>query len=154
MLRIVAPEAPGVHLPLEIGRSASEQRLQRNAEFDVPSALFRKRLSTDQANKVWIGLEEFEPSGQNMVDLVPAVSVTARYRRFDSLVPLGQRLLEHLAVHRLLGREVMQQALAPDADLSGDEVERCAVEAAFGEETLRSDDDRILRGQPTHGREP
>ena len=48
----------------------------------------------------------------------------------------------------------MQQALAPDADLSGDEVERCAVEAAFGEETLRSDDDRILRGQPTHGREP
>ena len=47
-----------------------------------------------------------------MVDLVPAVSVTARYRRFDSLVPLGQRLLEHLAVHRLLGREVMQQALA------------------------------------------
>ena len=25
---------------------------------------------------------------------------------------------------------------------------------AFGEETLRSDDDCVLRGQPTHGREP
>ena len=85
LLGIVAPEAPGVHLPLEIGRSASEQRLQRNAEFDVPSALFRKRLSTDQANKVWIGLEELEAGGQNMVDLVPAVGIAARYRRLDAL---------------------------------------------------------------------
>ena len=103
----------------------------------MPGALFRKRLSPDQSNKVWIGLEEFKASGQNMVDLVPAVGVTARYRRFDSLVPLGQRLLEHLAVHRLLGREVMQQALAADADLSGDEVERCAVEAAFGRDAAQ-----------------
>ena len=49
----------------------------------MPGALFRKRLSPDQSNKVWIGLEEFKASGQNMVDLVPAVGVTARYRRFD-----------------------------------------------------------------------
>jgi len=48
----------------------------------------------------------------------------------------------------------MQQALAADSDLGGDEVERCAIEAAFGEETLRGDDDCVLRGQPTHGREP
>ena len=114
----------------------------------MPGALFRECLAPDQANKVRIGLEELEAGGQNMVDLVPAVGIAARHRRLDPLVPLGQRLFEHLAVHRLLRREVMQQALAADSDLGGDEVERCAIEAAFGEETLRGDDDRAFVANP------
>ena len=121
LLGIVAPESPGVHLALEIGRSAGENGCSSmpSSTCPVPSSAVR----AGPGNKVRIGLEELEAGGQNMVDLVPAVGIAARHCRLDPLVPLGQRLFENLAVHRLLRREVMQQALAADSDL-GDEVER------------------------------
>ncbi len=85
--------------------------------------------------------------------LIPTIDIGRGHRRFNSVVPLDQGTLEHFSVEDLLRGEVMQQACVADADSSAMRLSD-AIESTFGEETLRGDDDRVLRGQPTHGREP
>src|SRR6185369_14762777 len=58
---------------------------------------------------------------------------------------VGQRALEHLAVQRLLGREVVEEAGTPDAHPGGDVVERRPLVPLLGEAVQRFSEDRLTR---------
>ena len=78
--------------------------------------------------------EEVEARGQHAVDHGPAFA-----RPFggplDLGVPVAERTLEHLAVERLLRREVVQEAGPADPHGGGDVVERRALVTVLGEAT-------------------
>jgi len=153
LLGIVPPKSPRIHFAFEVGRSASEEWLERDPELHMPSAPLRQCLPSHETHEVRVGFEELEPGSQDMVDLIPTIDIGRGHRRFDSVVPLDQGTLEHFSVEDLLRREVMQQALPPHAHLLGDEVERRAIESTLGEESLGGDDGRLFRCQPGHDRD-
>ena len=76
-------------------------------------------------------------------------AATAASRRLE---PVGQQELEHLAVQRLLGREVVQQAGPTDADAGGDVVERRALVAGGREADDRLVEDRLAGACGSSGR--
>ena len=154
LLRVMATKPTGIHLASKILRRPGEERLERNTEFHVTELPAGERLASDQPNEVGVGPEEFEARCQHVVELLPTGCDGVGDGRLDPLVPFGQRPLEDLSVHRFLCREVVEQTLAANADLGRDEVERCALEASFGEEMLCRDDDRISRSGATHDGKP
>lgn len=146
----MSAEPASSHLPFEVLDGARKDRLECHSELDVASALFGQRLAPNNAHKVWVGLEEVEAGSDHMIELLPAIGLRLTDGSFDSLVPLRQGPLEHLAVHGFLGREVMQEALSTNAYFVGDQVQRGAIEAAFREEMARRHDDGLFGVAPNH----
>ena len=77
-------------------------------------------------------MKKWKPAVSMRVDHGPAFAGPFG-RPLDLGVPVGQRALEDLAVQRLLGREMVEEARPADADPFGDVVERGTVVAVFGE---------------------
>ena len=70
--------------------------------------------------------------------------------RLQPLDPVAEQALEDLAVQRVLGREVVQQARPADADAGGDVVQRGALVAVLAEAVQRLGEDQVARRQPPH----
>ena len=88
--------------------------------------------------------EELEPGPQDELDLGQPRSVGGD-GGVEAAEPVRQQALEDLAVQRLLGREVVQQAGPADADAGGDVVERRALVAGRREAGHGLVEDRLAR---------
>ncbi len=150
LLRIMATETACLHLAFEVLDSTGEDGLEGHAEFDVARSFLGQRLPSHDPDEIRVGLEEVEARGDHVIELLPPVGLRLADRVLHALIPFGEGTFEDLAIHGLLGREVMQEALATDSDLVGDHVQRGAVEAALGKEMPCCHDDRLLGVAPNH----
>ena len=88
LLRVVAAEATLVHFSFEILDCTGKDRLQGHTELDVSGALFRQGLSPHNTDKVRIGLEEPKASGDDVIELLPAIGRRLADRSLNPLIPL------------------------------------------------------------------
>src|SRR5262249_8119950 len=123
---------------------AVEERTQRRTEVDAEMAFTVERLASHDAHEVGVLPEEVERHVEHEVDLLPAATIAAR-GLLDLREPVGERALEHLAVQRLLRREVVQEARASDADTGCDVVEGRPLVALVREAVQRLSEDRLTR---------
>ena len=107
-------------------------------------------LPADQADVGGVVDEVPEAGAQDQLDLGPA-ALFDRHRCVETAEPVRQQALEHLAVERLLGREVVQQARPPDPDAGGDVVQRRALVPGRGEADDGLVEDQLPRGAGRSG---
>ena len=146
LLRVVATQAAGVHLALQELGAAVEQRLEQRRELTLEHRAAFERFAAREANEVGVLLEERERGPQHLLDLTPTLAWPAG-RLLDEIGPVGEGVDQHLAVERVLRREVVQQARPADPDLVRDVVQARSREAAFGEAGTGDGEDVLLRGR-------
>ena len=99
----------------------------------------------DEADVVGVVGEVVEPGLEDQLDLHPPL-----LGRFDgddeAAEPVRQEALEHLAVQRLLGGEVVEQAWPTDSHTGGDVVQRRALVAVGPEAGDRLVEDQLACG--------
>src|SRR4029079_14336881 len=103
----------------------------------------------DEANEVGALLEEPERGAHDALDLRPPFAHALR-RLVDEAEPIGERLEEHRAVERFLGREVVEQAGAADADLLGD-LRQARAGVPVLREPLSGHLEDVFLGGPNYG---
>ena len=141
--RVEAPEPSGVHLGFEPAAALLEQRTERAAELLGEDRTAVERFPSCEADEVGMLLEELERGSEHALDLGPAL-LDVEGRLVDELEPPPERVEHHGAVQRVLGGEVVQEALAPDPDLVGDVVEARARGPVGGEAAQRDCEDELL----------
>ncbi len=156
LLGVVAAEASRVHLFLEEAARSVVIGLQRGAEVEADAvAAALECFGPGQTNDFGVVGEEPEGHGEDPVDLLPAVGRVGD-GVVDALEPVDDVALEHLAVQRLFGREMVQEAGATNADPLRDVVQRGAVVPSLGEEVQGLVEDRLSRRSRSghrHGRQ-
>ena len=128
----MTPQPARVHLALRKLGGAVDERLQARAELLGEQRPDVERLAPGEPHEVGVGLEERERGAQHPLDLGPALDQVAD-RVVDDREPVRERLLEHRAVERVLGREVVQQARPADPDLVGDLAQARGRQPVLGE---------------------
>ncbi|MFM2077395.1 MAG: hypothetical protein RJA49_1285, partial [Actinomycetota bacterium] len=146
----MATEHTAVHLPLEELDGAVEHRPQHGSEVDAEVGTAVQRLPAHQAHVVRVVGEEPEAGLDDHLHLLPT-DLGCRDHHVEALEPVAQQLLEHLAVQRVLGREVVQQARPADADTCGDVVQRRAVVPGLGKAVERLGKNEVARRDVLRG---
>ena len=145
LLGVLPAECPGIHLALEVGDGLVEHRPHHGGEIDRQMAAAVDRGAPNEADVVGIVGEVVEAGVEHQLDLRPAL-----FRRRDgdrqAAEPVRQEPFEDLAVERLLGGEVVEQARPANADAGSDVVERRALVAVGAEAGDGLVEDQLARG--------
>lgn len=138
---VIALESTGIHFSFEEANAPVEERPQCNTEFIGNSGTALERFPASDADEFGVLFEELECSAQDPLDLGPAGTVGRLDGDLDEFDPVGERVQDHLSVELFLGWEVVEEALAADADLVGNVVEARAGKTVLSETALSYGED-------------
>ncbi len=150
LLRIVLTKVAGRHLALEVAGRIVERGSQDAGQVDAEVGAVVQGLAAHQADVFGIVAEEPEPGDQHGLHLRPATKVDTDCIG-ESVEPVREQTLEHLAVENLLRREVVQEARPANTDGRRDVVQRGSVVPGFGEAVQRFDHDLVPRREMLSG---
>ena len=142
LLGVVGPEPARGHLSLQEGDRSLEHRTQCDTELAGQPATAFERFAPNQADEFRALREEAKTRRQNAVHLLPTVAWPVDCLGYPGQ-PVRERSFEHLAVQRLFGGEMVQQARTPDSDELCDVIEGGPSEAVLSEAEQRGVEDRL-----------
>ena len=122
LLGVVATEGARIHFALEELNAAVPVGPQHCRQVDAQVGAAVDGLTADETDVVGVVGEEVETRRQHVLDLAESALVVVD-GVFESDEPVAEHALEHFAVQTVFRTEVVQQALALDADTGSDVVQ-------------------------------